>query len=91
MYVIHPLIVIDPCAKYGMPMSKQTELIKKPLQSTNDIACLYNISNKQLQNIQIINFVAFYSECLVNGVEIKMNHLKKTIINLSSKFTLSMG
>ena len=26
MYLTHPLMVIDPCAKYGMPMSKQTEV-----------------------------------------------------------------
>ena len=26
MYVTHPPLVIDPCAKYGMPMSKLTEL-----------------------------------------------------------------
>ena len=26
MYLTHPLMVIDPCAKYGMPMSKLTEV-----------------------------------------------------------------
>ena len=26
MYLTHPVMVIDPCAKYGMPMSKQTEI-----------------------------------------------------------------
>ena len=26
MYATHPLIVKDPCAKYDMPMSKQTEV-----------------------------------------------------------------
>ena len=26
MYLTHPLMVLDPCAKYGMPMSQLTEI-----------------------------------------------------------------
>ena len=26
MYATHPVMVIDPCAKYGKPMSKQKKL-----------------------------------------------------------------
>ena len=29
MYLTHPLIVIDPCAKYGMPMSNLTEVTSR--------------------------------------------------------------
>ena len=29
MYMTHPLMVIDPCAKYGMPMSKLQDGHKK--------------------------------------------------------------
>ena len=41
MYATHPLIVVDPCAKYGMPMSNQKIVIyqtqkhvKKPVNLT---------------------------------------------------------
>ena len=37
MYATHPLIVVDQCAKYGMPMSNQKNFIyqtKKPVNLT---------------------------------------------------------
>ena len=44
MYLTHPLMVIDRCAKYGMPMSKLTEADRRTDRRTDRVISTYPLN-----------------------------------------------
>ena len=53
IYATHPLILIDPCTKYGMPVSKQTEVTDRTRRHEKDYK--FDLEVKGQGNIEIIN------------------------------------
>ena len=76
IYATHPLMVVDPCAKYGMPMSKQTEVTnrRKTCQKPNE----FNFEVKGQHRIGIKNV----SKTLSHG---NTTHLPNMVSQCQSK------
>ena len=84
MYLSHPLMVIDPCAKYGMPKSKLTEVTVGHEVMTKSYKFDLEIKGKHwVGNMNVHHLLMVKNSCAKFGKHPMLNH--KIVIGRTQK------